>query len=118
MTCKLIHQSQNKFLAPECCLSDFSETSLHFIVYLQTLQNMTCTTVTFISQTKHHLSSIDHPLCQIGSILPCKMETVYLVTATRLQGVTANGNCCYITQCHSHSTDCYYCKRVKSHTYI
>jgi len=44
------------FLTPECCLSDFTETSLHFIVYLQTLQNMTHTTVTVISQTKHYLS--------------------------------------------------------------
>jgi len=45
---------------------------------------MTHTTVTVISQTKHHPSSIDHPLCQIGSILPCKMEAVYLATATRV----------------------------------
>jgi len=73
-----------KFLAPGCLLYDFSETSLHFIVHLQTLQNMTHTTVTVISQTKNYLSYIDHPLCQIGSHLPCNMEAVSLITATRL----------------------------------
>jgi len=85
MPCRPITQVRIKFLAPECWLPDFSETSLHFIVYLQTQQNTTHTPVSVISQTKHNLSYIDHPLCQIGSLLPCKMEAVSLVTATRLR---------------------------------
>jgi len=78
-----LHIVRIKFSAPECWLPDFTGTSLHFAVYLQTLQDMAHTAVTVTSQTKHHLSYIDHPLCQIGSLLPCKMEAVSLVTATR-----------------------------------
>ena len=80
----LYNKVRINFLAPECCLSDFSENSLHFIVYLQTLQNLTHTTVTVITQTKHHLSYIDHPLCQTGSLLPCDMAGVSVVPDTRL----------------------------------
>jgi len=56
-------------LAPDCWLPDFSETFLHFIDSLQTVQNMTHATITVISHTKSHFTYRGHPFCQIGSFL-------------------------------------------------
>jgi hypothetical protein len=85
------------------------------IVYLQTLQNMTLTTVTVTSQTKHNLSYTDHPFYQIGSLLSQK------------DGGSIFGNCYQTVRCYSqwllllHYTVLqpqYWLSLLQSHTYI